>query len=942
MSYVRVSKEYSSFLVITILLLSIIFSVHSVPLVNAQPNPGDYIITEADSDELSRITPNGVRSVLYSFDASTEPQGLVIDSAGNYIVAERLTGNLSKITPAGVRTVIYTFIGSPLLTDVAIDSAGNYIVTESGNGRISKITPSGSRTLIYDFFAVGMFSARPGSIAIDSFGDYIITDAILDVIFKITPGGVRTVIYNYTASGPSGSTAGGVAIDSAGDYIVTEAGINANVSRFTPAGVRTVISTGVVLGPFKIAIDSAGNYIVTEYAYDTLTRVTPGGAGTLVYTFSTDSHPAGVAVVPTPPPTPGEFVVVEEGFLGLGGALSRINASGVRSLIYNYTASGPTGAQPHGVTIDPYGNYIVAEYTANVISRISRIGVRAVIYNYTASGPLNAGPANVAIDSSGNYIVTEFNATNVLSKITPSGVRTVIYTFAINANANGVAIDSGGNYIVAEQGANVISKVTPPGVRTVIFNFAAEGLIGGPHSIAIDSLGDYIVTEIGFGSDVITKITPLGVRTMIYNYTTSGPAPGIPTGVAIDSAGDYMITENWSGSSVNGNLSKIDHNSGVRTVICNTFPFLSLPSDVAVVPGAMFTLDSKTDPSGQAWASGTYLLTTNVGDIWSSGPTGDQATTLTAFTPTAENLILSLTSGEKLFLIATSQLWNGDQSIGSSICISRNGTRISGDMYAVGADINHRHSATAIAVDNPGPGTYNYTLDFKTDSGSTAWASGTYLLAVKISDSWSSGATGDQSTVSTVFTPTAESVTMALGSGDKVLLIGTSQLWNDNPSIGSSISISHEGSRISGDMYSVGASVTHRHLATAIAVDNPGAGDHTYTLDFKTDSGSTVWASGTYLLAVKLSYILSSGPTGDQSTISTSFTPTVENLNIGYVTGDKFLVIATSQLWNNNPAIGSSICASNNGTRISGDIYAVGADANHRHLATAIAVWAAP
>jgi len=358
------------------------------------------------------------------------------------------------------------------------------------------------------------------------------------------------------------------------------------------------------------------------------------------------------------------------------------------------------------------------------------------------------------------------------------------------------------------------------------------------------------------------------------------------------------------------------------------------------------TLDSKTDPIGQAWASGTYLLGAAVNDTWSSGPHGDQSTTSTSFTPTAESITLSLGSGDKLLLIGTSQLWNDYASIGSSICISRDGTRISGDMFAVGASASHRHLATAIAIDSPGSGTYSYTLDFKTDPGGRARASGTYLLATKISYSWSSGPTGDQSTTSTSFTGTGEYLILSLSSGDKLLLIATSQLWNDNPSVGSSICISRNvkllpSIRISGDMFAVGASSSHRHLATAIAIDSPGSGTYSYTLDFKTDSGGKAWISGGYILAVKISHSWSSGPTGDQSNPSISFTPTAEKLNLGFDSGDKFLLIATSQLWNDYASIGSSICISRDGARISGDMFAVGASANHRHLATAIAVWEA-
>jgi len=434
-----------------------------------------------------------------------------------------------------------------------------------------------------------------------------------------------------------------------------------------------------------------------------------------------------------------------------------------------------------------------------------------------------------------------------------------------------------------------------------------------PNPAVIDPSGQYAYFGVGTTPGRIVKVR-LSDLTRVKGLTLQSGEISLASAV-VDLSGQYAYFGTWT---IPGKVVKVS-------------------LDVS-----RLTLDSKTDPTGQAWASGTYLLGAAVNDTWSSGPTGDQSITSSSFTPTAESLTLPLSSSDKLLLIATSQLWNDYASIGSSICISRNGARISGDMFAVGASPSHRHLATAIALDTPGTGTYTYTLDFKTDPGGRAWASGTYLLATKISYSWSNGPYGDDSTTSTTFTLSLALPPITLASGDKLLLIATSQLWNDYPSIGSSICISRSGAgRISGDMFSVGASPSHRHLATAIAIDSPGAGTYTYALGFKTDPGGKAWVSGRYILAVKISHSWSSGPTGDQSNPSTSFTPTAEKLNLGFESGDKFLLIATSQLWNDNPSIGSSICISRDGTRVSGDMFAVGASMNHRHLATAIAIWQA-
>ena len=410
-------------------------------------------------------------------------------------------------------------------------------------------------------------------------------------------------------------------------------------------------------------------------------------------------------------------------------------------------------------------------------------------------------------------------------------------------------------------------------------------------------------------------------------------------GYGYDSTGGYWICKNswdtWWGE--NGWFKIRFGQCGIEDYVAK----MSIDTHIDPVPNRL-SLDFKSDLAGQAWASSTYLVATRVSQSWSSGPGGDQSTTSTIFTPTVQNLDITLTSGNKLFVMATAQLWNDNPSIGSSICISRDGTRLSGDMFASGSTGTHRGLATAVGVDSPDAGNYRYTLDFKTDPGGKAWVSGTYLVAIEISDSWSDGPTGDQSTSSISFIPSAERFSVTLNSGEKLLLIGAGQLWNDNPAIGSSVCVSRNGTIISGDIFTVGASMSHRHFGTALALDSPGSGNYEYAFSFKTDPGGRAWVSGTYLLAIKVPESWSCGPHGDQSTSSYSFTPTLESVDVIYQSGDRFLVIGTSQGWNGNSMIGSSICVSRAGSRISGDMFTLGASVYHRHPATAVAVWTAP
>ena len=199
----------------TAVLLAILFGIAPAGInqVSAQsaPQPGDYIVTEQTSNvfgcyagALSRITPNGQKTVLYS--ASFCPTGIAIDSEGNYIVTYPtgdITQALARITRDGsTRSLIAAGLSrSPCqcLNDLAIDSEGNYIVI--GYYGLTKVTPGGITTEIFSYQAAGLGTTRlPSGIAIDSQGNYIITETedfngfLLAKITPAQPNGLRTVI----------------------------------------------------------------------------------------------------------------------------------------------------------------------------------------------------------------------------------------------------------------------------------------------------------------------------------------------------------------------------------------------------------------------------------------------------------------------------------------------------------------------------------------------------------------------------------------------------------------------------------------------------------------------------------------------------------------------------------------------------------------------------
>jgi len=86
---------------------------------------------------LSAVSPAGARNVIDEYLAGSELQDMTIDSSGNYIICESHADILSKVTPDGVRTVIYSGINRPgdvvVITTTAVEL---FIadVTDSGLG----------------------------------------------------------------------------------------------------------------------------------------------------------------------------------------------------------------------------------------------------------------------------------------------------------------------------------------------------------------------------------------------------------------------------------------------------------------------------------------------------------------------------------------------------------------------------------------------------------------------------------------------------------------------------------------------------------------------------------------------------------------------------------------------------------------------------------------
>ena len=153
---------------------------------NAEAVPGDFIVAENGSDELSRVTPSGTITLIAS--GITGPVGVAVDTNGDFIVTDG-NGELLRVTPSGTISLITSGLGElggP--HGVAVDTNGDFIVTELNDGKLSRVTPSGTITTI----ASGL--SFPFGVAVDTNGDFIVAEDSSGELSRVTPSGTITTI----------------------------------------------------------------------------------------------------------------------------------------------------------------------------------------------------------------------------------------------------------------------------------------------------------------------------------------------------------------------------------------------------------------------------------------------------------------------------------------------------------------------------------------------------------------------------------------------------------------------------------------------------------------------------------------------------------------------------------------------------------------------------
>jgi uncharacterized repeat protein (TIGR03803 family) len=449
-----------------------------IPAAMTSPAPGTtlpgasvtFIWTAGDGPEYYqlRIGTGGAGSAnLYNSGAIRATQaavsGLPTDGITVYVRLYSETANswqyidytYTEASPMPqVESILYTFTGNgPGTADgwspsggLVMDSLGNlYGTTVNGggsedSGTVFKISPSGQETILHSFGASTDGVSPYGGLVMDAQGNLygttrggggstitcgegIVCGGSSGSVFKITADGTETILHSFQWPSTDGlEPDDGLVMDSGGNlYGTTSAGGNSTgcgtVFKVTPGGAETVLYsfsgpdgcnpgeedvTGLSNGGPGLVMDADGNLYGTTYdggasGQGVVFKMAPNGTETVIHSFANDGT---------------------DGYNPLGGL-----ANDNRGNLYGSTSSGGTSV---------FGT----------IFKITPSGAESILFNFNGNGLLWPQPG-LLLDSHQNLYGTSAGDEPIpgaVFQLAPSGVLTILHQFP------GYPGDSDGSY----------------------------------------------------------------------------------------------------------------------------------------------------------------------------------------------------------------------------------------------------------------------------------------------------------------------------------------------------------------------------------------------------------------------------------------------------------------------------------------------------------------
>jgi uncharacterized protein (TIGR03437 family) len=551
--------------------------------------------------------------------------GIALDSNGNifFVDGQRVReitvadGKINTIAGTGNAGAATDNV-SPLTTDfyfpggLAIDSSNNIYIADSSNFRVRKIS-NGVITTILGTGSYGQVvpgpaksspSGVPQALTFDASGNLYVSDIGHQQILKVDTNGNVTQIAGQQATfgyadGPAATTylddPYGLSPDGSGGLYIAE--FQSSRIRHLSGGAITTVagmlhyagdngpaSAALLYEPTAEVMDAQGNVYILDSSNFRVRKVAANG---VITTFAGN----GISNPPTPGPAastslPTLYSMAIDGtgnlYLGGGGVIYKITASGTISLFAGTGTLGFSGAEGDGgpalkatfsfvtaLAADSSGNVYVGDQQ---LPRIRKITTDGNINNFAGTGTaVNSGDGglatsagiysngSLAVDAKGNVYI---GSNNVVRMVTAGGI---ISTVAGNGTAgsptdgataktapftyaNGMTTDAAGNLYISSADYNVykldtagVIHIVAGGGKTIAFtNGVIATTLGGffGKGISVSGAGDLLVADPG--NSVIRQLvldSPTGIVAAGGNNQSAAVGTALSTPITVTVSG---------------------------------------------------------------------------------------------------------------------------------------------------------------------------------------------------------------------------------------------------------------------------------------------------------------------------------------------------------------------------------------------------------------------
>lgn len=242
------------------------------------------------------------------------------------------------------------------------------------------------------------------------------------VVFKLTPAGVVSVVHSFDSSTGDGNEPSGLILASDGNFYGTTVGGGTNgwrtVFKMTPDGTESVLysfkgypsDATYVWGLFQA---SDGNFYGTSDFggpdnEGTVFKVSPSGIETVLYSFGSVTGDPAAGFSRLVESDGGAFYGVSlSGGTNNDGAVFKITAEGILTLVHSFTTGGSDGFHPSGLLKGSDGNFYGVTIgggpnNTGVVYKLTPAGVETIVYAFDPSFGGSHPDGNLSHDSDGN------------------------------------------------------------------------------------------------------------------------------------------------------------------------------------------------------------------------------------------------------------------------------------------------------------------------------------------------------------------------------------------------------------------------------------------------------------------------------------------------------------------------------------------------------------